>query len=68
MSIMSEIDQTIEEVAERIAEFIPQYPEIMTLDSPWGLLTLPGVDFDDIGPSLGQVTAGLERAQARARR
>lgn len=54
---------TGEALKARILALIPTHPEILGLDSAWGLLKVPGFDCTDLGPSLGQATWALSAAQ-----
>ncbi len=54
-----------EELAQRIHALIPTHPEILTMDSPWGLFKVEGFKCDDLGPSAFQAGWALHEAQRR---
>ncbi len=60
---MNGYEQTADELTRRILDLIPSNPEILTMDSPWGLFKVPGFKCDDIGPSLYQAQFSLAKAR-----
>jgi hypothetical protein len=54
-----------EELASRIEALIPEHPEIMDMDGPWGLFKVEGFKCDDLGPSLFQASWALAAARGR---
>lgn len=56
-----------ERLVERILALIPTRPEILTLDSPWGLFKVPGFECSDLDPSLAQAGWALAEAKIRHR-
>lgn len=51
-----------DELVMRILDLIPTHPEIMEMDSPWGLFKA-GLKCDDLQPTLGQASWALGKAQ-----
>jgi len=54
---------TANELTKRILARIPAHPEILTLESPWGLFKVPDFKCDDINPSLMQASFALDEAK-----
>lgn len=53
-------EQTADALVQRIVALGPQ---VLALDSPWGLFKIEGFTCDDIGPSLAQAAWSLEKAK-----
>ena len=45
---------TANEVVKRLQLLLPDHPEILELDDPWGLFKIEGFDVKDLQPSLHQ--------------
>lgn len=58
-------EQSAQLLADRIFDLIPEHPEIMTMESAWGLFKVPGFKCDDLQPSLAQAQYALTVARAR---
>lgn len=54
---------TADRLVDRIVALIPSHPEILALESPWGLFKVDGFKCDDIGPSLAQAAWALSKAK-----
>ena len=52
-------------LVERILKAIPEHPEILTLDSPFGLYKIPNLKMDDLELTLGTASAALGIARKR---
>ena len=48
---------------DRIASLIPDHPEILEMDDPFGLFKIDGFSVDDISPSLAQAQWALASAK-----
>jgi hypothetical protein len=57
-------EKTAETLVDRIVALIPEHPEILDLDSPWGLFKVPGFACEDLGPSMAQASFALGKAKA----
>lgn len=66
---MGDYGQTVMVLAGRIYEKIPKHPEIMDMDEEWifTLHKIPGLEMDDLRPSLMQVRYALATARHRYR-
>lgn len=60
-----EYAETANELGRRILALIPTRPEILALESAWGLFKVPGFDCSDLDPSLAQAQAALSWAKAQ---
>ena len=60
-------EATANALVERIAALIPEHPEILALEDPWGLFKVPGFRCDDLQPTLAQAAAALAVAKTRVR-
>lgn len=54
---------TAEALVQRIAALVPEHPEILTLEDPWGLFKVPGFDCKDLCPSMAQASWALAKVQ-----
>jgi len=54
-----------QQLVTRIMALVPEHPEILQLDSAWGLFKIPGFKCDDLQPSFGQASAALGIAQRK---
>lgn len=54
---------TANELGRRILALIPSHPEILTLDSPFGLFKIDDFKCDDLQPSLFQASFALNWAR-----
>ena len=59
---MIDYDGTANELAKRITKLIPDHPEILKLETPWGLFKVPGFKCDDLAPSMFQAGWALRKA------
>ncbi len=55
-----------DELTRRILALIPEHPEILEMDEPWGLFKIPGFQCSDLAPSLPQASAAVSLARARS--
>lgn len=55
-------NDVIDVLAKRIFEKIPTNPEILTMTNAWQLFDIPGLDIEDLKPSLAQARHALIRA------
>lgn len=60
-------ESTAQELKRRITALIPSHPEILDLDSPWGLFKIDGFDCGDLEPSLAQASVALAHAKTEYR-
>ncbi len=56
-------DNVIDILARRIFEKIATNPEILKMTNPWDLFDVPGLEIEDLQPSLAQARHALIRAQ-----
>ena len=52
-----------QELKRRILALIPNHPEILEIDSAWGLFKVDGFKCDDLEPSYAQAMFALAMAQ-----
>jgi hypothetical protein len=52
-------EETANVLVRRIEALVPEHPEILNLDSAWGLFKIPGFKCDDLQPSLAQASWAL---------
>ena len=52
-------------LVDRIVALIPSHPEILTLESPWGLFKIAGFQCDDLQPTLMQASYALADAKKK---
>lgn len=60
----NQYEETAQTLKGRILDLIPDHPEILELDSPWGLFKVDRFKCDDLGPSLAQAMGALSAAKA----
>ena len=60
-----EYSSVAEKASERILALIPECPEILTLDSAWGLFKVEGFKCKDLGLTLFQASWALNDAQKK---
>lgn len=54
-----------EELVDRISALVDDHPEVLTMSSAWDLLKIEEFVYQDLEPTLFQVTWALGRAQNR---
>jgi hypothetical protein len=65
---MTGYELTAERLKARILALIPTNPDILMLESPWGLWDIPGFNVGDVGTSYAQASWALEAAKAEWRK
>lgn len=63
MNLEQHYRKTGQELERRIVALIPDHPEILEMDEPWGLFEVSGFCCADLGPTLNQATFALKAAQ-----
>lgn len=60
---MAFYEATANELVNRILALIPDHPEILGMEEPWGLHKIKGFQCDDLQPTLYQASWALVRAK-----
>lgn len=63
MTPLPQYNSTISELVDRITVLVAEHPEILTLTSAWDLLNIPELNFNDLEPSLFQVSRAVYLVQ-----
>jgi hypothetical protein len=58
---------TADELVNRILALIPKHPEILTIESPFGLFDIEGFKCNDLEPTLAQAGWALGKARQQHR-